>query len=210
MKRSEQAIIIIHGVLKEGSCDVLIRTDSNYNNETYKKLFSELNNYIDIPDDIDVVRDRIHILENYRTELKNKSVGTLYPHLVLEWDTEKNGLLTPFMFTPGSGEKVWWICNMNHRWRASIVSRTKGSKCPYCSGICVIRGKNDLATLRPDIAAEWNDEKNGELKPCNLKIKSNKKVWWKCKNGHEWQAIISNRTNKNQGCPFCKKGDSES
>lgn len=108
-------------------------------------------------------------------------------------------------FTPGSGEKVWWICNMNHRWQASIVSRTKGSKCPYCSGICVIRGKNDLATLRPDIAAEWNDEKNGELKPCNLKIKSNKKVWWKCKNGHEWQAIISNRTNKNQGCPFCKK-----
>ena len=199
-----------NGVLKEGSCDVLIRTDSNYNNETYKKLFSELNNYIDIPDDIDVVRDRIHILENYRTELKNKSVGTLYPHLVLEWDTEKNGLLTPFMFTPGSGEKIWWICNMNHRWRASIVSRTKGSKCPYCSGICVIRGKNDLATLRPDIAAEWNDEKNGELKPCNLKIKSNKKVWWKCKNGHEWQAIISNRTNKNQGCPFCKKGDSES
>ena len=199
-----------NGVLKEGSCDVLIRTDSNYNNETYKKLFSELNNYIDIPDDIDVVRDRIHILENYRTELKNKSVGTLYPHLVLEWDTEKNGLLTPFMFTPGSGEKVWWICNMNHRWQASIVSRTKGSKCPYCSGICVIRGKNDLATLRPDIAAEWNDEKNGELKPCNLKIKSNKKVWWKCKNGHEWQAIISNRTNKNQGCPFCKKDDSES
>ena len=132
-------------------------------------------------------------------------MGTLYPHLVLEWDTEKNGLLTPFMFTPGSGEKVWWICNMNHRWQASIVSRTKGSKCPYCSGICVIRGKNDLATLRPDIAAEWNDEKNGELKPCNLKIKSNKKVWWKCKNGHEWQAIISNRTNKNQGCPFCKK-----
>lgn len=59
-----------NGVLKESSCDVLIRTDSNYNNETYKKLFSELNNYIDIPDDIDVVRDRIHILENYRTELK--------------------------------------------------------------------------------------------------------------------------------------------
>lgn len=48
-------------------------------------------------------------------------------------------------------------------------------------------------------------KKTEELKPCNLKIKSNKKVWWKCKNGHEWQAIISNRTNKNQGCPFCKK-----
>ena len=139
--------------------------------------------------------------------MKNKSVGTLYPHLVLEWDTEKNGLLTPFMFTPGSGEKVWWICNMNHRWQASIVSRTKGSKCPYCSGICVIRGKNDLATLRPDIAAEWNDEKNGELKPCNLKIK---------KYGGNVKMVMSGKLlfligqTKIKDVHFVKKDDSES
>lgn len=69
---------------------------------------------------------------------------------------------------------------------------------------------------RPDAVAvakleTWNRQfKRWTNKDSNLKIKSNKKVWWKCKNGHEWQAIISNRTNKNQGCPFCKKDDSES
>ena len=142
--------------------------------------------------------------------MKNKSVGTLYPHLVLEWDTEKNGLLTPFMFTPGSGEKVWWICNMNHRWQASIVSRTKGSKCPYCSGICVIRGKNDLATLRPDIAAEWNDEKNGELKPCNLKLKAIKRYGGNVKMVMSGKLLFLIGQTKIKDVHFVKKDDSES
>jgi very-short-patch-repair endonuclease len=35
-----------------------------------------------------------------------------------------------------------------------------------------------------------------------LKCKSNKKLWWLCSKGHEWEAIIANR-NKGNGCPFC-------
>ena len=31
---------------------------------------------------------------------------------------------------------------------------------------------------------------------------SDKKVWWKCKNGHEWQAMIGNR-HRGNGCPYC-------
>ena len=31
---------------------------------------------------------------------------------------------------------------------------------------------------------------------------SQKKVWWICKQGHEWEAIIVNRKNGN-GCPYC-------
>ena len=68
---------------------------------------------------------------------------------------------------------------------------------------------NSLAEVHPELVSEWS-EKNLLLTPDGITFGSNKKVWWKCKNGHEWQAIISNRTNKNQGCPFCKKGDSES
>lgn len=33
---------------------------------------------------------------------------------------------------------------------------------------------------------------------------SGKKMAWKCGQGHDWEAIISNRTNHGQGCPFCK------
>ncbi|MCD8196887.1 MAG: zinc-ribbon domain-containing protein, partial [Lachnospiraceae bacterium] len=30
----------------------------------------------------------------------------------------------------------------------------------------------------------------------------NKKVWWKCENGHEWRATIASRSN-GCGCPVC-------
>lgn len=51
---------------------------------------------------------------------------------------------------------------------------------------------------------EWNWKKNNNLglSPYNLTYGSNKKAWWKCSLGHEWQASISHR-NKNQGCPVC-------
>ena len=57
-----------------------------------------------------------------------------------------------------------------------------------------------------ELMAEWNWEKNNELgfDPHALTHGSNIKVWWKCKEGHEWQAVIRSRTRGN-GCPFCKK-----
>ncbi|MBQ9756227.1 MAG: zinc-ribbon domain-containing protein, partial [Clostridia bacterium] len=54
-------------------------------------------------------------------------------------------------------------------------------------------GYNDLSTLNPVLAKEWNHERNGVLKPENVLPNSDKKVWWKCDKGHEWQATISNR-----------------
>lgn len=39
---------------------------------------------------------------------------------------------------------------------------------------------------------------------------SNKKVWWRCKRNHEWEASINNRNRKHYGCPICTKIDHES
>lgn len=54
------------------------------------------------------------------------------------------------------------------------------------------------------LMAEWNWEKNNELKldPKTLTLGSGKKVWWKCSEDHEWQATIYNRNN-GSGCPYC-------
>jgi hypothetical protein len=45
------------------------------------------------------------------------------------------------------------------------------------------------------------------LLPKNVFSQSSKKVWWICKEGHEWEAIISNRTGEGKGkntkCPYC-------
>ena len=52
---------------------------------------------------------------------------------------------------------------------------------------------------------EWNFEKNNKIgySPFSLLARSNKKVWWKDKYGHEWQAKPCDRVNDHTGCPYC-------
>ena len=129
---------------------------------------------------------------------------TVNPSLAEEWNREKNGNLKPDSFTANSGEKVWWKCSKGHEWQAPIHSRTSGHGCPYCSGRKVLNGYNDLQTINPSLSKEWNYEKNVGLTPNDVMPNSHKKVWWKCKNGHEWQAEIGSR-NRGNGCPECAK-----
>lgn len=67
-----------------------------------------------------------------------------------------------------------------------------------------IERKNSLGFMFPEIAKEWNYEKNGKLSPFDFSSHSSYIVWWKCQNGHEWQAAIHSRTRKlSTGCPAC-------
>ena len=132
---------------------------------------------------------------------------TLNPVLATEWNYAKNIGLTPAEVSPNSGKKVWWKCSKGHEWQATINSRSRGCECPYCSGRLVIKGENDLQTVNPTLAKEWNYEKNIGLTPIDVKPNSDKKVWWKCSKGHEWQTRISHR-NAGSGCPICAKNKS--
>lgn len=124
--------------------------------------------------------------------------------LMAEWNWEKNNELgfDPKTLTLGSNKKVWWKCHKKHEWQATIDSRNRGNGCPYCSGRYAIKGKNDLQTVNPALAKEWDYDKNDGLTPMDVTPNSNKEVWWKCSKGHEWKAIIENR-NKGVGCPIC-------
>ena len=68
----------------------------------------------------------------------------------------------------------------------------------------VLKGYNDLQTINPTLASEWDYEKNISLTPMDVLPNSNKKVWWKCGNGHGWEAKISDRNN-GTNCPQCYK-----
>ena len=129
---------------------------------------------------------------------------TVNPALAKEWNYEKNNGLTPAEVSPNSGKKVWWKCDKGHEWQATINSRNSGCECPYCSGRLVIKGENDLQSVNPALAKEWNYEKNMGLTPVDVKPNSDKKVWWKCSRGHEWQTRISHR-NAGSGCPQCAR-----
>ena len=132
--------------------------------------------------------------------IKNVPLSVMYPKLCNEW-SDKNLPLTPDQFSYSSHDIVWWKGRCGHEWQASINNRTKGTQCPYCSGRKVLKGFNDLETLRPEIAAEWS-ERNLPLTPDQVMPYSRKKVWWRCKHGHEWQTTVHTRSCGN-GCPIC-------
>lgn len=123
--------------------------------------------------------------------------------LAAQWDKEKNGDLTPDHVLAGSRRYVWWKCEKGHSWRASVLSRSRGTGCPVCTGKTVLPGQNDLAVCFPDLAAQWDTARNGSLRPEQVTSFSNRKVWWKCGLGHEWQAVIAARVAERAGCPYC-------
>ena len=125
------------------------------------------------------------------------------PELLREWDREKNGELTPDTAYPYSRTRVYWRCEKGHSWIVAICSRVEGmTGCPVCAGKAVQAGENDLATLYPDIAAQWHPTKNGQLWPSMVRPGAHRKVWWRCELGHEWQAEVKRRVN-GAGCPYC-------
>ncbi len=79
--------------------------------------------------------------------------------LMAEWDWDKNADLDPNTLTLGSHAKAWWKCKKEHEWQAPIKNRNKDYSCPYCSGKYVIKGENDLQTVNPSLAKEWDYEK---------------------------------------------------
>ena len=104
----------------------------------------------------------------------------------------------PSTATRGSNRHVNWKCGLGHIYVAMIAKRT-GEKtgCPYCSNQKILAGFNDLLTTNPELADEadgWN--------PTTLAAFSNKKVGWKCSQGHKWKSNVGNRSN-GKGCPTC-------
>ena len=131
--------------------------------------------------------------------------GTKYPNLLEEWNYNKNADTDPYQISPFSNKKVWWKCEKGHEWEASIDARTyKGRNCPFCSNQKVLKGYNDLLSLYPDLAVEWNYDKNLGVTPDQVIAHSGKKYWWKCEKGHEWDATINSRVS-GRGCKQCAK-----
>ena len=134
---------------------------------------------------------------------KDNCLSTVKPELSKQWHPIKNGTLTPNDVTRGSHIKVWWVCEKGHEWEAVIKERSRGYNCPFCCNQRVCED-NCLSMVNPELSKQWHPIKNGTLTPYNVTHGSEKRIWWICKNGHEWIAQVCNRSN-GKGCPFCNK-----
>ena len=119
---------------------------------------------------------------------------TTHPELAKEangWD--------PRTKIAGSNKKCSWICSKGHTWESVLASRAFGkSGCPFCSGLSVWVGFNDLATTHPQLAKEangWN--------PTKVSSGKSKKYSWICVKGHKYEARVDHRASGVSNCHFC-------
>ncbi len=97
-----------------------------------------------------------------------------------------------------SHKLVLWICfdcpkRHIHRWTVSPNQRfPKGRGCPYCKHkqACVC---NSLQTRCPEIASEWDYNKNAKT-PHDYLASSTDEVWWITSDGTSWLQVIDRRT----------------
>lgn len=115
--------------------------------------------------------------------------------LMAHWCHERNSALglDPNILTAGSTTKAWFKCpktnceqKCTHYIFQAIGSKRKNpSSCGICAGRFVCQaGCTSVATLRPDIMAQWCHERNTALglNPHRLMPRSKKKAWFKCPN----------------------------
>ena len=133
----------------------------------------------------------------------NYNLFVLKPNLVKEWHPTKNAGLKPQELTPGSGKKVWWICHSGHEWEAVIYSRSRGSGCPYCNN-SKSADDSSVAVSSSELKMEWHPTANGNLNPTHVTMCDSDKVWWICREGHEWQSSFKARI-KGKDCPICDR-----
>ncbi len=177
--------------------------------------YDERNQYLDqmiaatfrylgaFPLDFNHRRDQYEINQMYFHERKKRTLAVEHPGIAEEWSSKNPN--EPDTVLSGSPQKVWWHCpKCQQEYQATVASRTKNhSKCPFCANLRAYE-KNCLATLRPEIAAQWHPELNLPLTPYDVVPGSEKEIYWKCSDGHTWKSAISARTSARESrCPIC-------
>lgn len=139
-----------------------------------------------------------------------RSLAEINPELAAQWHPTLNGDLTPSMVAAKSGKRAWWLCpSCGNEWDATIGSRADGSGCKACAteaaalAYSTPKVGQSLAECDSEIAAQWHPTRNGDRTAADVTVSSGRKAWWLCARGHEWEAMISNRSTKARGCPQC-------
>ena len=138
---------------------------------------------------------------------KNGSLAERGDMLLRQWDYEENGSLSPYEIPLNYSFPVSWKCDKcGYKWSSSPNSRVRVdtiADCPHCTGRVAMSGVDDLEFLYPDLAKEWDYEKNKNVLPSQIRPFSNKKYYWRCPVcGYSYSAYPGNRV-KGSGCPKC-------
>ncbi|DBA68626.1 TPA: hypothetical protein ACH3X2_013564 [Trebouxia sp. C0005] len=143
------------------------------------------------------------------TRQKHPTFTTAKHPLLEQWDHDKNSENgnSPDNTTLQSGKHIWWCCHecpqgKVHSWQALSYSRTwqgrKARGCPFCAGnqLCDC---NSLETVCPDIAADFDTEKNG-VSPAEVTSSTSIKYSWLSDEPGAKKRSVAMRTHHTKRC----------
>ena len=130
-----------------------------------------------------------------------RSLAKARPSLVPLWDGAKNGTLTPTTVDAAYSGMAWWRCPSGHEFQRAPLLMVRDASCPVCA-----IAERSLATLAPGVAAEWHPTRNGAVTPAQVEVDHVMNAWWRCPNGHEYQATVRARSRGSKRCPTCYGG----
>lgn len=133
----------------------------------------------------------------------HNDLQTLYPQIAALFHKSLNLPAKASALASHSKGRYVWVCPKGHNFTSSPRQLVIGYGCGVCSGIQVLSGFNDLATRAPQIAREWDHERNGVLSPSTISGGSELKVWWLCPLNHHYQMRIDNRVFLGRQCAVC-------
>ena len=137
---------------------------------------------------------------------------TTHPWLLKEWSTSNDRDFSSLMCN--SNYRAWWKCSeCSREYRQTVKKKIlmNISCCLYCQKNKVLKGFNDLATTHEYLLNEWDYLNNILLaKPTEIDEKSNKIVWWICKDNpnHRYKFKINKKIKYEKRnlitCKICK------
>ena len=140
-----------------------------------------------------------------RGKQKRHPTLTESQHEMLQfWDSDLNeeAGLDPSKLRCCSNKKAHWVCHkcpvgQPHKWQAAMSTMYRNlshgtSGCPCCTGMqaCTC---NSLQSLFPEVAVEWDHERNTGT-PAEYAAQSSKKVWWYNSHRGHFKAAILGRS----------------
>ena len=117
-----------------------------------------------------------------------------YPDAATEWHPSLNGNLTPNMIGRRSNKDYYWLCKKGHTYILSADKRGACNQgCYYCSNRRLLVGFNDLRTVSPEDADEWDYELNSDKPEDHTYVEYYRAHWICGECGHKWEAPIRSK-----------------
>jgi very-short-patch-repair endonuclease len=123
------------------------------------------------------------------------------------WSTKNNNILPTDVYK-SSNNKYWFTCDIcNHDFEIALYKVSIGRWCHYCSNKILCQIENCKICINKSFASHdkskyWS-QKNGNITPRDVFLKSDKKYWFKCNDcNHELYLKLSS-ISKGNWCSYC-------